>query len=223
MMSQEDQAEAAAAPREQQQLQTNVQQHDTIPIALNVSRPRKLRFRRQRVATFVAFVGFGLASWILTNATYVELGVFLRELPEHYRIYAYAILALESANVYPLLYMLLNARQQLLSQSTVIWWILLQGVLVAKLMSVLWGQTASVLGSRYSVAMLLLTHFGGMVSTTSSVVFYPFVASFPPLFTSALATGEGLSGSLAALLGIVQDPGGALRFSVSTFYLICGR
>lgn len=42
--------------------------------------------------------------------------------------------------------------------------------------------------------MLLLTHFGGMVSTTSSVVFYPFVASFPPLFTSALATGKGSVG-----------------------------
>ncbi|ETP37332.1 hypothetical protein, variant 3 [Phytophthora nicotianae P10297] len=117
--------------------------------------------------------------------------------------------------------MLFNAQQQLLSQSTVIWWILVQGVVVAVLMSMLWGQTASIFGARHSVAMLVLTHFGGMVSTTSSVVFYPFVASFPPLFTSALATGEGLSGSLAALLGIVQDPGGELRFSVSVFYLIC--
>ncbi|KAE9181389.1 hypothetical protein PF002_g26934 [Phytophthora fragariae] len=185
--------------------------------AAGVSRPRQ----DQRVATFAAFVGLGLASWLLTNATYVELGVFLRELPERYRIYAYSILALESANVYPMLYMLLNAQQQLLSQSTVIWWILVQGVVVAVLMSLLWGQTTSVFGEKHSVAMLLLTHFGGMVSTTSSVVFYPFVASFPPLFTSALATGEGLSGSLAALLGIAQDPGGALRFSVSAFYLIC--
>ncbi|EEY55090.1 uncharacterized protein PITG_19995 [Phytophthora infestans T30-4] len=117
--------------------------------------------------------------------------------------------------------MLLNAKQQLLSQSTVIWWILLQGVVVSVLMSMLWGQTASVFGARHSIAMLLLTHLGGMVSTTSSVVFYPFVASFPPLFTSALATGEGLSGSLAALLGVVQNPGGQLKFSVSTFYLIC--
>ncbi|KAE8974994.1 hypothetical protein PR002_g25735 [Phytophthora rubi] len=185
--------------------------------AAGVSRPRQ----DQRVATFAAFVGLGLASWLLTNATYVELSVFLRELPEHYRIYAYSILALESANVYPMLNMLLNAQQQLLSQSTVIWWILVQGVVAAVLMSLLGGQTTSVFGEKHSVAMLLLTHFGGMVSTTSSVVFYPFVASFPPLFTSALATGEGLSGSLAALLGIAQDPGGALRFSVSAFYLIC--
>ncbi|KAL4167937.1 hypothetical protein KRP22_011344 [Phytophthora ramorum] len=202
---------------EQQPLKTNVQQLQ----GTRVSRPRQLRLQRQRVVTFLAFVGFGLASWIMTNVTYMELGVFLRELPEHYSIYAYSILALESANIYPMLYMIFNARQQLLSQSTVIWWILVQGVVVAVLMSLLWDQTANVFGSRHSVAMLVLTHFGGMVSTTSSVVFYPFVANFPPLFTSALSTGEGLSGSLAALLGIVQDPGGVLRYSVSTFYLIC--
>lgn len=191
------------------------------PAVRGLSGPRRLRDRRQRVATFAAFVGFGLASWLMTNVTYVELGLYLRELPEHYSIYAYSILALESANIYPMLYMLLNARQQLLRQATVIWWILAQGVVVAVLMSGLWAQTVSILGSRHSVAMLILTHLGGMVSTTSSVVFYPYVASFPPLFTSALATGEGLSGSVAALLGIIQDPGDKVRFSVTVFYLIC--
>ncbi|RLN57183.1 hypothetical protein BBP00_00007633 [Phytophthora kernoviae] len=188
-----------------------------------LSRPRRQRDRRQHVATFVAFVSFGLASWIMTNVTYVELGVYLRELPEHYSIYAYSILALESANIYPILYMAFNAQQQIVSQAAVIWWILVQGLVVAVLMSVLWAQTASIFGSKHSVAMLLLTHFGGMVSTTSSVVFYPYVANFLPLFTSALATGEGLSGSAAALLGIVQDPGDKVRFSVTVFYLICGR
>ncbi|KAK1935398.1 Ankyrin repeat domain-containing protein 50 [Phytophthora citrophthora] len=168
----------------------------------------------QQLATFAAFVGMGLASWLLTNATYVELGAFLHELPEHYSIYAYSVVALESANVYPLLYMFLNVRP---SQGSVIWWILLQGLVVAVLLSFLWSYTVS----GHSVAMLVLTHFGGMVSTTSSVVFYPYVASYPPLFTSALSTGEGLSGSVAAVLGLVQDPGGVRRFSVTAFYLIC--
>ncbi|KAI9982301.1 hypothetical protein PInf_008216 [Phytophthora infestans] len=116
------------APTEQHPLKSSVYQHGLLP---SLSRPRQLHLQRQRGTTFLAFVGFGLASWIMTNVTYVELGVFLRELPEHYSIYAYSILALESANLYPLLYMLLNAKQQLLSQSTVIWWILLQGVVVS--------------------------------------------------------------------------------------------
>ncbi|KAL3659360.1 hypothetical protein V7S43_015631 [Phytophthora oleae] len=195
---------------EQQPLKVQVGQ---APASVGHPRPR-VQLRRQRLATFAAFVGLGLASWLLTNATYVELGAFLHELPEHYAIYAYSVVALESANIYPLLYMFLQARP---SQASVIWWILLQGLVVAVLLSLLWSYTVS----SHSVAMLVLTHFGGMVSTTSSVVFYPFVASYPPLFTSALSTGEGLSGSMAAVLGIVQDPGGVRRFSVTTFYLIC--
>lgn len=55
-----------------------------------------------------------------------------------------------------MLYMLFNAQQQLLSQSSVIWWILVQGVVVAVLMSLLWGQTASVFGERHSLGRLVL-------------------------------------------------------------------
>ncbi|RLN88578.1 hypothetical protein BBJ28_00004112 [Nothophytophthora sp. Chile5] len=255
MMSLLDVQENDAASNDQQPLTLQVQQRHYEPSSKR-SGPRRTRDRRQRSATFTAVIGLGLASWIMTNAvTYVELGVFLRELPEHYSIYAYSvrpgsrkrtilrplllwycsllilllpgqlqrqILALESANVYPILYMLFNARQQLVGQAAVIWWLLSQGVVVAGLMSLFWGQTAQVFGSSHSLAMLVLTHLGGMVSTTSSVVLYPYVASFPPLFTTALATGEGLSGSLAALLGVVQDPGDAMRFSVTAFYLFCG-
>uniref|UniRef100_K3WXK6 Nodulin-like domain-containing protein n=1 Tax=Globisporangium ultimum (strain ATCC 200006 / CBS 805.95 / DAOM BR144) TaxID=431595 RepID=K3WXK6_GLOUD len=179
--------------------------------------------KQQRAATFAAFVAFGLASWIMTNASYIELGVFLQELPEKYSIYAYSIFALQSANVYPLLYMALNDRGQLVKQSTVIWWLLATGILGAVLMSLLWRQTASVFGDQHSVAMLVLTHVGGLVSATSTVVFYPYVAMFPSIFTSGLSTGEGLSGSIAALLGVVQAPydPSAMRFSVTVFYLLC--
>ncbi|OWY90895.1 hypothetical protein PHMEG_00040759 [Phytophthora megakarya] len=182
-----------------------------------ISGPRQLRLQRQQAAAFVAFVAFGLASWLMTNATYVELGVFLRELPEHYRIYAYSIVALESANLYPLLYMLFNAQQQMLSQSTVIWWILLQGVTGCGSS----GAYESTVGTYNVIWGIELQCSHVATDPFSRDVFYPFVANFPPLFTSALATGEGLSGTLAALLGIVQDPGGAMRFSVSAFYLIC--
>ena len=40
---------------------------------------------------------------------------------------------------------------------------------------------------------------------------------------SALSTGEGLSGSIAAMLGVVQAPYAAtMRFAIGTFYAICG-
>ncbi|RHY85548.1 hypothetical protein DYB26_001097 [Aphanomyces astaci] len=61
--------------------------------------------------------------------------------------------------------------------------------------------------------------FGGAVSATTTVVYYPFVATFPPVFTSALSTGEGLSGVVAGVLGIWQDPGAStMHLSVSNFF-----
>ncbi|GLD94756.1 hypothetical protein PINS_up003380 [Pythium insidiosum] len=179
--------------------------------------------RSSRRATFAAFIGFGLASWIMTNASYIELGVFLRVLPEQYGIFAYSIFALQSANIYPLMYMLFNGREQRVRHATAIWVLLVIGVVAALLMSVLWKETAIVFGKSHSVAMLVLTHLGGLVSATSSVVFYPYVGTFPAMYTSALSTGEGLSGSMAALLGLIQRPydAEAMRFSVFVFYLLC--
>ncbi|OWY92709.1 LOW QUALITY PROTEIN: hypothetical protein PHMEG_00038171 [Phytophthora megakarya] len=40
-----------------------------------ISGPRQLRLQRLQAASFVAFVAFGLASWLMTNATYVELRI----------------------------------------------------------------------------------------------------------------------------------------------------
>lgn len=51
--------------------------------------------------------------------------------------------------------MLLNDRQQLVKQSTVIWCLLVIGVITAVLMSVLWDQTASVFGAEHSVGASL--------------------------------------------------------------------
>lgn len=63
----------------------------------------------------------------------------------------FQIFALQSANVYPFLYMLLNARQQRVSQSSVIWFLLVLGFVVALLMSALWDKTSVVFGARHSV------------------------------------------------------------------------
>lgn len=74
---------------------------------------------------------------------------FLFVSPIHVRIHQ--IFALQSANIYPFLYMMLNAHGQFIKQSTVIWALLAIGVVGAVLMSVLWRQTASVFGDQHSV------------------------------------------------------------------------
>ncbi|EQC38302.1 hypothetical protein, variant [Saprolegnia diclina VS20] len=103
--------------------------------------------------------------------------------------------------------MVFNNDQQLFSIRTAIWGLLSMGIVVCVLLSIFWDQTSVFFGHEHSTALLVLVFFGGMVSSTTSVVYYPFVATFPPLFTSALSTGEGLSGVIAGVLGIIQDPG----------------
>lgn len=47
--------------------------------------------------------------------------------------------------------MMLNAREQFVKQTTIIWWLLGIGILGAVLMSALWDQTARVFGEEHSV------------------------------------------------------------------------
>jgi hypothetical protein len=103
-------------------------------------------------------------------AAYVELSVFLRHLPEKYSTVAYSvciriecalfltrmiqIFALQSANIYPCLYMLLNAREQRVQHKHTIYGLLLIGIIASVLMSQLWAVTATIGGQRHSVGTL---------------------------------------------------------------------
>ena len=56
-----------------------------------------------------------------------------------------------------------------------------------------------------------MTFVAGVASCGSSLVFYPFASVFPRRYTTALAIGEGLSGSAAGLLGMLQRLGEVKR------------
>jgi hypothetical protein len=170
-----------------------------------------LQERLRHRATFAAFVGFGLASWIMTNGAHLQLSVssmtgldrligsgdacaclsrsrlrgarcvpacasgkvrdlcllgetavcdsnhLLRHAHTCVRFHWAQIFALQSANIYPFLYMVLNAQQQRVRHATAIWWLLVLGILGALLMSALWRQTAEVFGKSHSVGALWFT------------------------------------------------------------------
>jgi hypothetical protein len=55
----------------------------------------------------------------------------------------------------------------------------------------------------------------GCLNNSSGLAFYPLVARFPRPYTSSLATGEGLSGVMVALLATAQNAGRSVVDSVS--------
>ena len=109
---------------------------------------------------------------------------------------------------------------------SVIWTLLLGGILISQLMSFCWSYTTDMSndnvkgsGNPHSIALIILTFFAGTINNSSSLYLYPFVARWESRNVSALATGEGLSGILVSLLALAQNVGGTLpRFSATVFF-----
>ncbi|OQR95743.1 hypothetical protein THRCLA_07609 [Thraustotheca clavata] len=172
--------------------------------------------------TYIAFVGFGLGSWVVSDFVFAQFAALMQQTPEGYSIGAYVIVSLQSANIFPMLYMLLNSRQHYISIPTMIWGLLVLGMIACSLLAVFWNSTTTIGGHLHSTALFALIFCGGAVSATSTVVFYPFAAAYPVMFTSALATGESFGAVIAGVLAIIQDVGSSkMNFSVGVAFL-CG-
>lgn len=112
-------------------------------------------------------------------------------------------------------------KEELNREIHMIWFILILGLLSSFGVGFGWQV---VYHERYSIMLFVTIFTGGIVGSMSSILFYGFVSSYPSTFTSALATGEGCSGIIAAVLGILQDAGNPheLGFNILTFFgLIC--
>jgi hypothetical protein len=66
--------------------------------------------------------------------------------------------------------------------------------------------------------LLLLVGLAGLLGALSTITVYPYAARFGDLFTVAASVGSGLSGAVPVALSLVQDPGGADRFSSRIYF-----
>lgn len=170
-------------------------------------------------AIFALFVVFGISSWLTVNSTWAELPELVNHVPEGWAIATYMSFAMQLANVGPLCYSYLRVRG-LVAMHSVIYSLLLLGTVASLLLAVLWDHTTRVGGSSHSVALLLLCFASGVVDCTTTLVYWPFAALFPKPYTVAMAVGESLSGTTTGAISLIQDPGGEMRFSVATFYVL---
>lgn len=161
---------------------------------------------------------------MLSNALWAEMAAFVAALPEADKLGSYLLLSLQVANVVPAAVMLRGPEAMHLE--SVIWILLLGGILTSQLMSFCWSSTTDMSNgnmedsnSSHSIALIILTFFAGSINNSSSLYLYPFVAQWESRYISALATGEGLSGILVSLLALAQNVGGRHpRFSVTAFF-----
>lgn len=157
-------------------------------------------------STYFLVVLFGIGSWVAVNGVWVELPVLVAHAPEGWKLPSIFAVAIQIANVGPLLHTLFNALSpRKLRDVPVIYVILSLGIAGCGLMAFLWKETGYIDGNEHSIALICFVFLVAFVDCTSSVTFLPFMAAFRKEYMSALFVGGGLSGLLPSLLAIAQD------------------
>lgn len=173
-----------------------------------------------RVLVSVCSLLFGVSAWVSVNGLWVQMPLLVPVLPEGWKLGSVLVIVIQIANVGPLAYTL--ARNHLGIRSSV-HATLLVGLTASVLMVFLWRRTVG----EHSVAFIALAFFLSCVDCTSSVLYMPFMARYPPQFLFWYMVGEGLSGLVPAALALAQgvgdltadkvDPPRGPRFSVEAF------
>jgi len=166
---------------------------------------------------FLLVILFSMSSWLDVNGVWVEMPVLTALLPEGWNLPSYIVIIIQLANVGPALYFFFRkirlVDHNLAKNSKVDIDVILSFILIlvagisVLLMSFLWDKTASVFGEQHSVAILSLMIFTALSSCTSSVVFLPYMARFSTLYLSAYYVGQGFSGMVPGLIGLLQGIG----------------
>ncbi|CAH1779038.1 unnamed protein product [Owenia fusiformis] len=161
------------------------------------------------VLCYVLVCLFGVGSWIAVNGLWSELPLLVEVLPEKWHLPSYLTVIIQCANIGPLFYTVANhCSKGRLKEPPFVYLLVLIGCVSCVLSAILWRNTVYILGANRSVPLICLTFFLSLVDCTSSVVFLPYMASFPVKYMTGFYIGEGLSGLLPSLVALIQGLGG---------------
>ncbi len=161
-----------------------------------------------RLPVYILVILFGMASWIDINGLFTELPLLVNELPEGWDLPSYLIVIIQIANIGPILYTLVNrCAPDKVKEWPFVYVIIVVGIVACTLLVFFWDNTNHIFGEERSTSLILLCFFLAMVDTTSSVVFLPYMAVFKLQYMSAFYIGEGMSGFLPAMVGLIQGIG----------------
>ena len=174
---------------------------------------------------FILVMLFSMSTWIDVVGIWVEMPLFVRDLPEQWRLPSYITIIIQCANVGPALYAIVhkirgakkvvNGYSNHVSRSAtmhdldviVAFVIIAISIMSIFLMAFFWNRTTIVAGEAHSVALMALMMLTALCSCTSSVVFLPYMARFSSLYISAYYIGQGLCGLIPGLAGLIQGTG----------------
>lgn len=207
---------------------------------MNITKFQAVFANRSAIVDVLA-IFFGVGTWIGINSLWIQLPLLVNVLPESWYLASYLVIIIQIANVAPLLYTLIQKFCPI-PDRFYIYLLLIIGVIAGVLMSLYYDITAVVLGAERSVVFFAIVFGFALVGCTSSVLFMPYFGRFRDIYLVTYLIGEGLSGLLPGILGLIQGVGGnaqcvrnnstepdereyieyypSPRFSTQTFFII---
>uniref|UniRef100_X1Z3Y5 Riboflavin transporter n=1 Tax=Capitella teleta TaxID=283909 RepID=X1Z3Y5_CAPTE len=172
------------------------------------------------ISVYLLICCFSMAAWIDMFGLWVEMPILVEVLPESWALPAYLTIIMKAGNIAPIIYGVVNklcpgnTRKR---EAFFTYIIIGTGAAACLMLSLFWKKTLSYRGSEHSVGFFCLASVLSVVDCTSALVFLPFMANFPPLYMTAYCIGEGLSGLIPALVGLMQGAGSTAQcVNVST-------
>ena len=166
------------------------------------------RLSRVSAAVYVLVILFGISAWIDINGLWVEVPLLVNALPEAWNLPSYLVIIIQIANIGPVAYMIINyVAPHRVKDWLAVCVIIVIGASSCMLLALFWDHTSYVRGELHGTALIILTAFLALVDCTSSVVYLPYMGQFKPQYMTAYYIGEGLSGLLPGLVGLIQGVG----------------
>ena len=169
----------------------------------------------------------GLSSWLTITSLFNELSLMVTALPEKYQLFSYLALIIQLANVVPLIYTVCipRAYKTRIFIEYAGYIVILFSFVSMVLMAFCYSDTMLIFHQQHSVMLFIATFCASICDCMTSLIYWPWISSYPSQFISYLSAGEVSSGILASILiwsqqlnkDFVSD---ATRFSVKTYLLL---
>ncbi|XP_043503695.1 solute carrier family 52, riboflavin transporter, member 3-A-like [Polistes fuscatus] len=167
---------------------------------------------RYGIVLHLLVVLFGISAWIGVNGIFVQLPILINCSPEGSALPTYIVIAIQMANVGPIIYMFFQQMQFKVNEFCCILGVLIVGNISMALLVFFYNKTVVLYNSEYSLALFILTFFTALVGCFSSVLFMPYLRNFDKAYMISYFIGEGLSGVLPSSVALIQNIGGNTEY-----------
>lgn len=171
--------------------------------------------------TFLHFlcILYGFAGWMGANAVFLQVPTIIKTAPEGERMNSFVVLIVQSGNIGPLCYTILQ-RVRPVKDSRLIYGFLLLANISALSIAFLYNVTVTIGTFETSLWLFVCTFAFALVACTSSVLFMPYMGRFKEVYMITYLLGQGLAGFISSLIALGQGDAEHENFSVRTFFLI---